>query len=59
MTRWAWNLVGALMYCIGLAIVAQATASPGPDDGVTIAKKAPKTPECPDCGIATVQAEQE
>jgi hypothetical protein len=32
---------------------------PAHDDHVTIVRKSPKPPECPDCGIATVQAEQE
>jgi len=56
---WVWRVAGAVLYCIGLAMVAQAIQPPAHDDHVTIVRKAPKPPECPDCGIATVQAEQE
>jgi hypothetical protein len=55
----AWHLVGALLLCTGLAMTIYAIQPPQHDDHVTIVRKAPKPPECPDCGIATVRAEQE
>lgn len=60
MRSWLWHLFGALMYCIGLALSAQAWIPEcSPDLPVFAARKpgqCPRPPECPDCAPATAYA---
>lgn len=46
-----WNLFASLLICSGLALLALASVPPSPDDAPAFARKVPRPPECPDCGI--------
>lgn len=51
MRPWAWRILGAVLYCIGMAMIAQAWTPMTHDDAPAFARKVPRPPECPDCGI--------
>lgn len=59
MRSWIWHFFGAVMYCIGLAVAAQAWIPECRPDLPAFARKpgqCPRPPECPDCAPATAYA---